>query len=288
MASSNALITGCSSGVGMHTALLLAQEGYQVYATMRDLKKSDKLVELAKPFQKNIEILPLDVQDEQSIALAAEHIIARDQKIDVLINNAGYGFVRNLEQASMKEIQDVLDVNYYGVVRCMRAVLPHMRKAKAGHVVTLSSVGGLVGQPMNEIYCSAKFAVEGLVESLATYMEPFFNVRMSLIEPGGIKTEFVNRVMGDVQKTGGVYKDDYEPVLNAYLQTMQTRGTFEQRAQTPQEVASVILKCLRAQPGQLRYQTSAYAQEFANLKIASDPTGNFLQQQIRQDLLGLQ
>jgi NAD(P)-dependent dehydrogenase (short-subunit alcohol dehydrogenase family) len=105
-------------------------------------------------------------------------------KIDVLINNAGAGFVRTVEQATEEEIRWVTDVNYFGTVRCIKEVIPHMRSARSGHIINISSVGGLVGQPFNELYCASKFAVEGLTEAMATYMEPAFGIKFTVVEPG--------------------------------------------------------------------------------------------------------
>lgn len=102
-----------------------------------------------------------------------------------------------------------MDINFWGVMRCTKAVLPAMRAAKPGHVVNISSVGGLVGQPFNEIYCGAKFAVEGFTEALTSYVTPGFGVNFSLIEPGGIATQFANTVLKEIGETGGMLEDDY-------------------------------------------------------------------------------
>ena len=156
------LITGVSTGIGFETALLLAKEGHKVYATMRNLSRSAKLKDEAKRRSVVLDVLSLDVQNETSIADCVAQIIDREKTIDVLINNAGAGFIRTMEQATMKEINQVMDVNFYGVIRCTKAVLPFMRRQRSGHIINISSVGGIVGQPVNEIYCAAKFALEGL------------------------------------------------------------------------------------------------------------------------------
>lgn len=280
------VITGCSSGVGMHTAIQMAKTGATVVATMRNLDKSAPLQKLADEAGVSLRIEQLDVQNEDSVNRAMRNIIEREGQIDVFVNNAGFGYVRALEQSSFAEIQEVFDVNYLGVVRCMKAVIPHMRERRQGHVVTVSSVGGLVGQPLNEVYCSAKFAVEGLVESLATYMEPFFNVKFSLIEPAGIRSEFVNRVSSDLKRSGGVPADDYAPVMRAYLEGSKRRGEFDGSGQRPEDVANVIVQHISKAQTDLRNLTSDAARELTGIKTNGDPTGNLLQTQIRKDFLG--
>ena len=175
----NVLITGTSSGLGFETAILMAEKGYQVYASMRNLEKADKLIQIAKEKKLSIEVLELDVSQMHTIELAVKSIIEKDGKIDVLVNNAGAGFAKTLEQASLDEVDWVTDVNYTGVIRTTKAVLPYMRKVKAGRIINITSVGGLVGQPFNELYCGAKFAVEGFTEALASYVTDAFNIHFS-------------------------------------------------------------------------------------------------------------
>jgi NAD(P)-dependent dehydrogenase (short-subunit alcohol dehydrogenase family) len=162
------LITGCSSGVGMHNAVQLAKKGARVYASMRNPAKGETLRALAAEAKVPVTIIALDVQNEDSVREAVAQVERDAGRIDVLINNAGFGSVRTLEQATPQQITEIIDVNFLGATRCIRAVLPGMRARKSGWIVSVSSVGGLVGQPMNEIYCAAKFALEGLIESMAT------------------------------------------------------------------------------------------------------------------------
>lgn len=281
------LITGTSTGVGLHTAALLAAQGNKVYATMRDTSKKNALEELTKNNSGNIRIVALDVQKEKTIHNCIETILKTEGRIDVLINNAGAGFIRSAEQATMQEIEHIMDINFYGIIRCIKAVLPYMRKQKSGHIINVSSVGGLVGQPLNEIYCAAKFAVEGLTESMATYLTPYFNIKTSIIEPAGIITEFGNNIMNYVNKTGGILQDDYLPLVKDYMAYRQT-FTDELKAkvfQTPEQVAEVIAGCIADPKPKLRYLTSAYAAEFTYLKSGLDPDGNKLQGIIRKRIL---
>ena len=281
------LITGASTGIGFETALLLAKEGHKVYATMRDTSKRNALEQEAAKRNVSLQILSLDVQSETSISKCIREIISRDKTIDILINNAGAGFIRTMEQANMEEIQQVMDVNFYGVIRCTKAVLPYMRKQQSGHIINISSVGGLVGQPVNEIYCAAKFALEGLTESIASYMKPYFGINVSLIEPGGVITEFGNSLTRYFEETGGIKDDDYKPLIETY---MDYRATFtdevkERAFQKPAQIAEVILKCIHDPEPKLRYLTSEGVVNFTRLKSGLDPDGEGIKAQVRKGIL---
>ncbi|HQU56219.1 MAG TPA: SDR family NAD(P)-dependent oxidoreductase, partial [Chitinophagaceae bacterium] len=164
------LITGTSSGVGLETALLFAKNGYSVYASMRDTTKNEKLLAAAKHENFDLKIIELDVCNTASIQKAVDTVIREEGTIDILVNNAGAGFAKSTEQATDEEIQWVIQTNLLSVIRCTKAVLPIMKAQKSGHIINLSSVGGLVGQPFNELYCAAKFGVEGYTEAMATYI----------------------------------------------------------------------------------------------------------------------
>ena len=278
-----ALITGTSTGLGLSMTLMLAKQGFHVYATMRNLQKKTAL-ENAISDDMQITIMQLDVQDSVSVNQCVADIIEREGKIDVLINNAGAGFVRNTEQASEADIQWVMDVNYMGVVRCTKAVLPFMREARAGHIINISSVGGLVGQPFNEIYCAAKFAVEGYTESMASYIQPSFNVKFSLVEPGGIQSEFANNVLEQVAQSGGMLDDEYLPILQKYIGGAQSRndtGVY----QTCDEVSAVVLNCIESEEPPIRVRTSDWSNAFCQLKTQADPDGRLLQKTVIETFL---
>lgn len=283
----NVLITGTSTGVGLETALLFAKNGYKVYATMRNLSKSTALKEKITEDKLDIEILELDVTKQDTITKAVEYIISKDQKIDILVNNAGAGFAKTVEQASEKEIEWVTNVNYLGVVYTTKTVLPYMRKQKAGRIITLSSVGGLVGQPFNELYCGAKFAVEGFIEGLATYVGPSFNIKFSILEPGGISTEFMKSAIGNTTVDGQFATGEYEPIFAKYLEGNQRRANeeAENTYQTPLEVAEVIAEVAADDNPPLRKRTSKWAEEFAKLKTVGDPDGKKLIEQITSTFL---
>jgi len=266
------LITGTSTGLGVATAVQAAQAGHTVYATMRNTQKRGTLDAAAQVAGVSLNVRQLDVQDADSVNAAVDTVIAEQGRIDVLINNAGMGYVRSLEQAEETDIQKILDINYTGVTRCIKAVMPHMRKARAGHVINISSVGGLVGQPFNEIYCGAKFAVEGLTEAMASYITPAFGIHFTAVEPGGIASEFANTVLEQVEQTGGMLEDEYLPILQKYIagsQNRQETGIY----QTADEVAAIVMKVMGSEHPPVRTRTSEWSEDFSKLKTGLDPDG---------------
>ncbi|MRT91880.1 SDR family oxidoreductase [Ancylomarina sp. 16SWW S1-10-2] len=283
----NVLITGTSTGVGFESAVLFAQNGYKVYATMRNLNKADELKKRIEEENLNIELLPLDVTDIKSIQAAVNSVVEKDGKIDVLINNAGAGFAKTTEQSTVEEIKWVTEVNYHGVVYCTQVVLPFMRKQKSGQIINVTSVGGLVGQPFNELYCGAKFAVEGYMEALATYVSDAFNIKISNVEPGGIITEFMNSAVEKTITDGQLAKGEYLPIFNKYLSKIQKR-TDESRVplhQTGLQVAEVILTVAQNDNPPLRVRTSDWAENLCNLKTQADPDGKKIVNQVKEYFL---
>lgn len=283
----NVLITGTSTGVGFESAILFAKNGFKVYASMRNTTKADLLKEAIEKENLNITILQLDVTDTQSIQSAVKTVIENDGKIDILINNAGAGFAKTTEQSSEEEIRWVTDVNYHGVVFCTQAVLPYMRKQKSGQIINITSVGGLVGQPFNELYCGAKFAVEGFMEGLAAYVSDAFNIKISNVEPGGIATEFMTSAIGKTATDGKFATGEYEPIFERYMAGNQKRAneSKEQVYQTGAEVAGVVLKVAQDENPPLRIRTSKWAEDFCELKTKADPDGTKLVKQIADSFL---
>ena len=279
------LITGTSTGLGLELSVMLAQAGDRVYATMRNLTKQNALLERAKASDVEVQVLQLDVQDWASVQAAVAEVIEREGRLDVLVNNAGAGLVRTTEEASLEEIQWQIDVNLMGVIRCTKAVLPLMRKARNGHIVNITSVGGLVGQPFNEIYCATKFAVEGLTEAMASYIQPEFGVKFTLVEPGGITSNFAASVLAQFQSTGGMRDDEYSPLLQRYIGNAQSRMGGDVY-QTAGEVAQVVMGCLNDPNPPLRVRTSEWAEAFCSLKTQADPTGRQLSEHIYKSMLG--
>ena len=188
-----AVVTGTSSGIGFETSLLLAKNGFVTYATMRNLDKSNKIIDLKQKEKLPLEVLKLDVTDDKSVKEAIEKIANEQGTIDVLVNNAGYALVGPLEELSIQEFKEQFETNVFGVIRVTQAVLPIMRKQRHGTIVNISSVAGRIGFPLTPAYVSSKFALEGLSESMAYEIEQF-GIKVILIEPGVIKTNFDNNL----------------------------------------------------------------------------------------------
>ena len=280
-----AIITGTSSGLGLSLSLLLAQNNYKVYALMRDITRQNELVEQAGNLGvlDNIVILEVDMAQHLMVEKVIAHISTQNSQVDILINNAGIGFLRNVEQATIAEIHDVMQINYYGVVYSTRAILPKMREQKHGKIINISSIGGLVGQPFNEIYCASKFAVERFTESLATYMDKGFNIKFCLVELGGMQSNFATNVLKNIQTTGGILNDQYKGLLNQYIVKAQQRQIYQS---SPSENAQIIFNRVINNPNPpLRIRNSPWAEEFTQLKTQTDPDGFKIIEHIQKYML---
>ncbi|MCH0561731.1 MULTISPECIES: SDR family oxidoreductase [unclassified Streptomyces] len=256
MSTRTVLITGTSSGIGQATAVAAARAGWRVIATMRDTAKAGPLLAAAEEAGVAVDVRPLDVTDPATV----EACLAGLDRLDALVNNAGAGHVGTLEQESVEDVRAVMEVNFFGVLHVTKAALPLLRAAK-GRVLTVTSVGGVVGQPFNEAYCAAKFAVEGFMESLAP-VAATAGVSVSVVEPGAVASEFVSNVgvTQDVLDRAG----RYAPALSAYLE--RTRGAFS-GAQTPQDVAEQMVDLLSVERPAFRVLTSDAARAFAGTKL---------------------
>jgi NAD(P)-dependent dehydrogenase (short-subunit alcohol dehydrogenase family) len=246
------LITGTSTGIGLSAAIYLARHHFQVVATMRDTQKSEALRQRAAKENVTLDVQRLDVQDETSIRACVEAIMQKYGRLDVLVNNAGSGFVGSTEQTSMPQLQRVLDVDFVGVWRCTQAALPIMRKARAGRIISVTSIGGLIGQPFNDAYCAAKFAVEGMMESLAPVAKQM-GIHVSLIEPGPVNTEFVATATKGMTLPEAS-NDEYGRLLTNYIRG--SRQNFATLGQTGDDIAAVIVEAATAESPHLRYLTS--------------------------------
>lgn len=185
-----------------------------------------------------------------------------------------------------------MDCNFHGVVRCVKAVLPHMRAAgptAGSKIITVSSVGGLIGQPFNEIYCGSKFAVEGYMESMAGYVGPTFGIAFTLIEAGGMSSEFANSALKHFADTGGMLEDAYAPLVQKYIDFHSESKKNESDLkvfQTPDEVAAVVLDCVGMADPPVRRRTSPWGDDLCDLKTASDPDGKKAQAMVLEKFLG--
>lgn len=257
--SQTALVTGTSTGMGLHTAIELARRGFTVVATMRDTSRRGGLDAAASEAGVTLDVRSLDVTDHDAARACVDGVLADHGHIDVLLNNAGRGAVGTAEQLSMDEVRAQLEVNYLGPVALTKLVLPFMREHGSGRVLTVTSVGGAVGQPFAEAYCGAKFAVEGFMQSLAP-VALAHGVRVSVVEPAAVASEFVANVarpeVGD---------DAYSPQLSAYMD--RTTAAFA-AAQSSVDAARAIADAATAEEYRFRWQTSEQASAFVGASLA--------------------
>jgi NAD(P)-dependent dehydrogenase (short-subunit alcohol dehydrogenase family) len=246
-----AVVTGSSSGIGFEIALMLARSGFHTYATMRNLEKSKKITEIANTQKLPLQVVQLDVNDDISVKNAIDKIVAAENKrIDVLVNNAGYGLFGPLADTSIEEIKAQFETNFFGVIRVAQQVLPVMRKQNSGGtIVNVSSVGGRIGVPVLSAYQSTKFALEALSESMSYELEPF-GIRVVIIEPGFIRTNIINSSTSAEKALDP--KSPYFPLMQKvknYFKSMMENAS----SSPPEEVAKVILQAVTSENPQLRY-----------------------------------
>ena len=254
-----ALVTGSSSGIGYETSLSLAREGYFTYATMRDLKKKEVIKKIAEEENLPLKVIELDVDNHDSVQNAVKTIIEEKQRIDVLVNNAGWGIWGTAEDVSIEEFREQFETNFFSVVRMIQKVAPIMRKQGSGNIVNISSIAGRIGFPVSTAYISSKFAIEGLSESLRYELGPF-GINVIIIEPGVIKTNFFDsmRTAKKADQTN-TYRDITIKVISG-VKMMAEMGT------PPKEVASVIIKSLKEEKPLPRYVVGNDAAMFLEAK----------------------
>lgn len=260
-----AVITGSSSGIGLETSLTLARNGFLTYATARSQKRSQNNT-LATDIEKlPIKVVQLDVTDNQSINNAIQTIVSETGRIDVLVNNAGYGLGAAFEDLSIEEIKNLYETNVFGLIRVTQVVLPITRKQQSGIIVNVSSGAGLFGYPGGSAYVSTKFAIEGLSESIAYELDPF-GIKVVLIEPGFIRTNFANAMV--------IAKKAQDP-NSPYSQMMQRVGANSSKmamnGSSVEVVAKVILEAVTSKNPNLRYLAGKDVETWAaNKKTMSD------------------
>ena len=248
-----AVVTGSSSGIGFETALLLARSGFHTYATMRNLEKSKNITEIANTEKLPLQVVQLDVNDDISVKNAIDKIVAaaENKRIDVLVNNAGYGLFGPLEDISIEEIKAQFETNFFGVIRVTQQVLPVMRNQSiGGTIVNVSSVGGRIGVPVLSAYQSTKFALEGLSESMSYELEPF-GIRVVIIEPGFIRTNIINSSASAEKALDP--KSPYFPLMQKVKNHFKSMMENASSSSPPEEVAKVILQSITSKNPQLRY-----------------------------------
>jgi NAD(P)-dependent dehydrogenase (short-subunit alcohol dehydrogenase family) len=253
-----AIVTGTSSGIGFETAIALAKQGYHTFATMRDITKAVELENIIKKENLSIEIIKLDVDDEKSITSVIDEIIKKSGRIDVLVNNAGYGQFGCTEDVTVEEFRKQFETNFFSIVKLIQAVAPVMRKQKSGIIVNISSVVGRIGLPGSPAYISTKFALEGLTECLR-YELGQFGVKLTLIEPGVIKTNFFDSMKVPQKNADPKYKQITDFMLSG-LKMMVQMGT------APSQVAQTIINAINDKEILPRYVVGTDAVMFIEAK----------------------
>ena len=267
-----AVVTGSSTGIGFETSLLLARNGFYTYATMRDTHKGDNIKEIANDENLPLKVLSMDVDNDDSVRNTIQNILDEKKKIDILINNAGYGLFGALEDISIEEAKKQFETNLFGAIRTIKEVLPAMREQKNGLIINITSLAGIVGIPAECIYVSTKFALEGLSESISYELQPY-GIKVILIEPGVINTNFVPNIKfpnqidnnNNIKKknSSSYYSNTIDTFLSHYFSAMNN-------AQPPKEVAIVILEAIKnasnSSESLFRYTVGGDAKTFAQAK----------------------
>lgn len=203
---------------------------------MRDLAKQENLTNAAKGNKSNLKLIQLDVNDERSVKSAVEQVVNEKGRIDVLVNNAGYGLAGAFEDTSLQEAKAQFETNLFGVIRVTQAVLPQMRKQKSGLIINISSVAGCISLPIASVYSASKFALEGLSEGMRYELEPF-GIKVVIIEPGVIGTNFMNAMV--IAKKAMQPDSPYAEITQKVNSTFNTM--FSDYATPPEEVAKTVV-----------------------------------------------
>ena len=241
MSSKTVLITGCSTGIGHDLARRLTLANYTVIATARH---PETLADLRVALK-----LPLDVTDPTSIASATAEVIRYCGRIDILVNNAGYALRGAVEEISVEQVQKMFDVNVYGVMRMIRAVVPQMRQQKAGRVINISSIGGKLVIPVNGTYSATKFALEALSDALRMELA-LFGIQVVLIEPGNIRTNFMATAQANAKE---ILSNPDSPYQALYQQYIRVTTTMRQQETGPEIVSQVVQQAIEASKPEARY-----------------------------------
>ncbi|MEM9540045.1 MAG: SDR family oxidoreductase [Cyanobacteria bacterium P01_E01_bin.42] len=265
MSQKTILITGASSGIGKATAIKFQAEGWNVIATMRKPEAGSELAQLD-----NVLVTCLDVTDSEAIATAVTEGIDRFGKIDALLNNAGYGAYGPLEAFSMEKIRRQFDTNVIGLLETTKAILPHFRQQKSGIILNVSSIGGKVTYPLGSLYHGTKFAVEGISEALQYELAPI-GIKVKLIEPGAIKTDFGGR---SFDFTNDETITEYQGTVQALMKALQSVESIAPPS-PPEEVASAIWDCVNDGTDKLRYPAAGGSDEILANRAALDDEAFF-------------
>lgn len=257
-----ALITGANSGIGRTAAVDLAGRGWTVYGSMRSLDKGDKLKAMADAAAVTVHPVVCDVTDTESVNQAVAQVTADSGGIDVLINNAGVGGNGVAEETSLESYAEIMDVNLYGAIRGIQAVLPQMRERHSGCIINVSSIAGVIGAIAQAPYVASKWALEGLTECLAQEVAAH-GVRVALIEPGIVKTAIMAKNT-EAPNASGAYDKTYQRMFDFYSAGLKSPGH-------PSEVSEVLYEAATTDRPRLRYSCGWGGAELAeNRPLASD------------------
>ena len=252
-----ALVTGTSTGIGLATAAALGRAGHNVYATMRNPERAPELSQLAASENLPIKILTMDVDDDSSVRQAVAEVLADAGRVDVLVNNAGVPGSGPIEEVPLAEFRRVMETNYFGVLRCIQAVLPGMRKQRDGYIVNVSTIGGRITGLSQGPYCSSKFALEAMSEILAGEVKAF-GIRVAIVEPG-------------VTETPIFAKRRRIPSNSPYPQERRMNAIFDagRKAQTPPSVvADKIVEIVQSKTWKLRHPTGPDAEPYLQYRAS--------------------
>jgi short-subunit dehydrogenase len=249
------LITGCSSGIGYLTALKFAKNGFFTYASVRNINSDGarKLMEVAGIEKLPLEVIEIDVDSIDSIVNGMSTIREHTHSIDILINNAGFGFLGPIEEFSIEEVKQQYETNLFGVLRMIKQIVPMMRKKHSGHIINISSINGLLSFPLYGVYSSSKFALETLSEVLDFELSKF-GIKVSIVEPGSFLTNFTKnkKVAESAVKPESPYIDLLQTFSNRYEKKVDT-VKYLTKPMNPQRVAEVIFKAATSSHPKLRY-----------------------------------
>lgn len=252
------LITGASSGIGRATANYFSEQGWNVIATMRSPEKETELNKLDR-----VLVTRLDVEEKDTIQDAITKGIEHFGKIDVLLNNAGYAAFGVFEAATDVQVKKQFDVNVFGVMNTIKAILPHFRTNEEGMIINISSIGGRVTFPLISLYHASKWAIEGFSESLY-YELATQNIKVKVIEPGNVATDFTGRSLEVIMDDSlEVYRTYYETVLQKQMESFQTNVS------TPELVAKAIYEAATDQTERFRYLVGEDAKFLENMRKES-------------------
>lgn len=241
------LVTGASSGIGLSVAKVLSSQGHKVYGTSRNAQNG----QLFEGFT----LLQMDVRNEESVRQALEFLMKQESQLDVLVNNAGLGFIGPVENTSDAEVREIFETNVFGVLNVCRITLPHLRKSRNGYIFNITSMAAQIGLPYRGIYSASKFAVEGFTEALSMEVRRF-GIRVCLIEPGDFRTNINSTRVVASYVDQNTYGDEYDSIMKQVAEEVS-------HAKTPESIGWRINSILKRKNPRLRFRVATLKQRFS-------------------------